>query len=235
MRVKSGHLAIALVCLVLGFLVSMQYRVQRLSEHVTSNRDPEMAVQLKAVEEARNKLQDEVARLRKQVTDIGQQQSAYKALGQELEHVQMLAGFTAVHGPGVTVVMDDSRAPLKPGENPNLQIIHDVDILQVVNELRASGAEAVAINGQRLVADTEIRCVGPTVVINGTRTAPPLRIQAVGNPDVLESGINLRGGIKDALATYGIQVSVKKEKDLPLPAFKGSSDFKFAEIVKGGA
>ena len=75
-------------------------------------------------------------------------------------------------GPGVTVEMNDAQKPVGSGQDPNLFIIHDDDILAVVNELFAAGAEAMCINGQRVVATTEVRCVGPVIMVNGNRVAP---------------------------------------------------------------
>ena len=67
-----------------------------------------------------------------------------------------------------------------------MYIIHDDDLLRVINELRAAGAEAIAINGERIVAMSEIRCAGPTLSVNNNRSAPPYEIKAIGNPNNLE-------------------------------------------------
>ena len=70
----------------------------------------------------------------------------------------MKAALTNVKGTGVSVLIEDSLKPIQSGENPNLYVIHDEDILRIVNELRAGGAEAIAINDQRLIGTSEIRC-----------------------------------------------------------------------------
>lgn len=74
------------------------------------------------------------------------------------------------------VTIDDSKRSSKPGENPNLYLIHDDDILKVINELWAAGAEAVSINEQRLIANSEIRCADSTLSVNNTRYSPPYDI-----------------------------------------------------------
>ena len=76
------------------------------------------------------------------------------------ETVRMRAGLTALTGPGVIVRLDDSSVKAKKGEDPNLYLIHDDDLLKVINELRAAGAEAISVNGQRLTGTSEIRCAG---------------------------------------------------------------------------
>lgn len=85
------------------------------------------------------------------------------------------AGLCAVEGPGIMVTLNDSKQKVKLGDNQNLYIVHDEDLLRVINELRAAGAEAIAINDQRLVSRSEIRCVGPTVTVNGKMFGPPFR------------------------------------------------------------
>lgn len=77
------------------------------------------------------------------------------------------------------VTVADSGKILEPGVNPNLYLVHDEDILKVVNELRAAGAEAISINGQRLIANSEIICSGPTIRVNRRPLAPPFVIKAL--------------------------------------------------------
>ena len=91
----------------------------------------------------------------------------------EPDMLKMQAGLTALEGEGVIIEMDDGNRAANTDENPNLYVIHDDDVLRVVNELRAAGAEAVSINGQRLIETSEIRCAGPTLSVNNVRSAAP--------------------------------------------------------------
>ena len=103
-----------------------------------------------------------------------------------------------------------------------MYIIHDEDILRVVNELRAGGAEAIAINDQRLIGTSEIRCSGPTITVNGKVFGAPFIVTAIGDPDTLNSALTLRGGVVDSLKHWGIKVTVKKEQSVAVPAFTGT-------------
>ena len=127
----------------------------------------------------------------------------------ELEKVRMNAGLLAGTGQGVVITLDDSNLPRQPGEDPNLFLIHDEDLLKVINELFAAGAEAVSVNGQRIITNSEIRCVGPTIIINSIKLAPPFIIQAVGDPEILETSLKMRGGVIESLQVFGIQVNIK--------------------------
>ncbi len=79
------------------------------------------------------------------------------------------------------------------GARSKLILIHDEDLLKLVNELKAAGAEAITVNEQRVVASTEIRCAGPTISVNNNRISPPYVIQAIGDPAGLESALKMRG------------------------------------------
>ena len=149
----------------------------------------------------------------------------------EDEELKFLAGRVAVEGEGIIITMNDSSNTAKAGENQNLYLIHDDDILRVINELRAAGAEAISINGQRLTAMSEIRCAGPTLSVNNVRSAPPYEISAIGDKKSLENSIKMRGGVEDTLKIWGIQISVETKDKIYIPAYKGSANHFYAKIA----
>ena len=94
-------------------------------------------------------------------------------------------------------------------------MVHDSDLRSVVNELFSAGAEAIAINDQRLVANSSIRCVGPTVLVNSERLAPPYKIAAIGKPDVLQSALDMQGGALDIEGLFMLDmIKIEKEPDV---------------------
>lgn len=235
MRLRQMPWAIALIFVVLGFMLTMQFKVQRevdLRDVTSLQRSQELARQLRKTEEDRDALMGEIQDLRDRLRSVASSQDEYKALAAQLEQAQLFAGLLPLAGPGVTITMNDSTKPVTPGENANNFIIHDEDVLRVINELFAGGAEAIAINNQRLVGKSEIRCTGPTITVNGVRTAPPIVITAIGDPAVLESAIMMRGGVAEGLKQWGIQVNLKKENALTVPAYKGTLKLQHATPVK---
>lgn len=163
--------------------------------------------------------------------------SAASTLNEELQKTKFLAGLTEVVGPGIVVTLTDSqKPPVAPGDQfLQKNLIHDVDVLNVVNELKATGAEAISVSGggakdgQRVVSVSAIRCVGPVVHVNGVPVAPPYVIQAVGETETLYNGLNIQGGVLDELRRYDpAMVRVEKKKKLRLPAFSGSTQPKYA-------
>ncbi|MBM3273713.1 MAG: DUF881 domain-containing protein [Candidatus Sericytochromatia bacterium] len=137
----------------------------------------------------------------------------------------------ALGGPGVEIVINDSAKPLTKGEDPNIAIVHNDDLLRLVNELRTAGAEAVALNDQRMVESSEITCAGTTILVNKTRIAPPFSIRAIGEPETMVNALKMRGGIVEYLQFYGIQVNISKKSEVLVPAFSGSTLRKFAKPV----
>ena len=113
----------------------------------------------------------------------------------------------------------------------NLYIIHDEDLLRVLNELRAAGAEAISLNDQRIVAMSEVRCAGPTVSVNNVRSAPPYVIKAIGAPKTLTSALRLRGGVVETFEFWGIQVKIKAADKVHIPALKAPRNFEYAQSV----
>ena len=114
-----------------------------------------------------------------------------------------------------------------------LPYIHDDDLLRLINELRAAGAEALAVNKERLLDISEIRCAGPTVSVNNTRFSPPYQIIALGEPKTLEGALRLRGGVIETLKFWGISVKVEQSDSLTVPAFKGTRRYEFAKVKEG--
>ncbi|MEW6547392.1 MAG: DUF881 domain-containing protein [Bacillota bacterium] len=235
MRSRGAQVAVALVMLVLGLMLALQYRVQqRAATDLAHRRTEELVELLQKAETERRRLEQEVAELRNTVSRLTQGQAAFQALQEELAKAQMLAGLVPVKGPGVTVTMDDSKRPIQKGQDINAFLLHDEDVLRVVNELFAAGAEAMSLNGQRVIATTEVRCAGPTISVNRVMTAPPIVIQAIGDPDVLERALRMRGGVVESLSFWGIEVTVKKEAEVTIPAYSGSLRFQYGRVAQTG-
>ena len=179
------------------------------------------------------KIQQEVDSLRKKETTLEKALSengkGNKALNDQLQDAKILAGLTELEGPGVKVTLKDKGGPM-PQE---AELIHDVDVLHATNELFAAGAEAISVNGQRLVANSSIRCAGPTILIDGVKVASPFEILAIGNTSVLYSSFTMSGGIMTGLAGASpSMVSVSKEESLRIPAFLGVTTMKVAAVPK---
>lgn len=227
LSIKQGQVAIALVCAVLGFMLAVQFRTtQDIRSSVPFQRVEDLSQRLSQTEKERDNLLKQMHELR-QTTGL---ESATK----ENENIRMGAGVVALEGKGIVITVDDSKRLSKAGDNPNLYLIHDEDLLKIINELWAAGAEAISINEQRLIATSEVRCAGPTLSVNNTRYSPPYEIRAIGEPQTLENSLKMRGGVIETLQFWGIQISVKNQEIVQVPAYKGTFRFEYAKSVKDG-
>lgn len=229
---KRFHWGLVVVGLILGLMLSMQFRV---TKEITANASMERMERLqREVEQAateRDELQVRLDELRDELDEIAAT-ARQDHLRSQLALFRMHAGLLPVTGPGLEVTLNDSPASLQPGDNANFLILHDEDLLKVLNELRAAGAEALAINNERILATSGIRCAGPTVVVNRTRRlTPPFVITAVGDPETMLAALEMRGGVLETLQFYNIQASAKKLDKVVIPAYTGSTAWNWADPV----
>lgn len=224
---KQGRIAIAVVSMIVGVMLVTQYRMtQTIAEgNVNLQRSGELALKI-------NSLQEERAGLKKQIATM-KEEGSLEGIKEENQLLSLRASLIDVEGPGVVLTITDSKTPVKDGENPNLYLIHDEDMLRIVNELRAAGAEAISINDQRLIGTSEIRCSGPTVTVNGKIFAPPFIIKAIGDTKTLHSALTMRGGVVESLKYWGIEVKIQDESHVTVPAYDGTIKQNYIK-VKGG-
>lgn len=220
----------AVIGLVLGIMLAFQFRFTKEIQRIESvQRVQELSTEVNQMKKDHEALQNQVNTLRAELDSATSQNPDLKG---ELEKAKVEAGVSELSGPGIEVTLNDSNINLRPGQNPNLYVLHDEDLLKVLNEIKAAGAEAVSINGQRLLATTEVRCTGPTIVLNkNKRLAPPYVITAIGNPDTLDNSLKMKGGVTEALQFWGIQVSVKKLAQVTVPAYSGGIKFEYAKAA----
>lgn len=237
MVIRKWQVSVAVVCLFLGFLLVLQYRSQRPKTELNLGavRLTELAQLYRDSEAERRSLRREVEDLRQQVVEASKGQHQAAAVVKQLEQTRRWAGLTTVVGPGVIVTVDSGTPSgrgtpggtagggLGVGAGPsNVSEVQDQDLLLLVNELAAAGAEAISINGQRHVATTEIRRAGAMIVVNNVPIDRPYTILAIGDPSTLVGSLRMRGGVVEQLATWGVRIDVTPSDSLTIPAYKGS-------------
>lgn len=241
MKNKKVQIALSFICLILSFIITIQFKSVKLNDKVENTRlqrAEELQVELKQEKDKSENLYQELLQNEKQLSTLqksnAENDTSYKQLLEQTEKLQTLAGVTDVEGPGVIVTLNDSKLKqsIISADDQNLYIIHDEDIWMVINELADAGAEAISLNDERLVGTSEIRCAGATVSVNNNRHAVPFVIKAIGNPDTLEAAINLRGGVKEYLTSFGLDFSLKKTDKVLVQRYTGVRNFKYAIPVK---
>ena len=150
-------------------------------------------------------------------------------LEEQIKEGNKLLGLTEVTGEGVTVTLkDNTSTPTSSIIDTSDLVVHDMDVLSVINELKNAGAEAISINDQRLVNTTGIVCDGNVIQINGQKVGAPFEIKAIGLSEQL-AALSRPGGYLSILQQYGIGTELVKSKNITIPKYTGSINFKYAE------
>ena len=128
------------------------------------------------------------------------------------------------------ITLDDSSLERPPeGASVNDLVVHSQDVQAVVNALWRSGAEAISINGQRLVDTSAVLCVGNTLLLNGTVHSPPYVVSAIGASRDRFDADRLVRRLKTATDAFGLRLQVERVTDLSVPAFRGATKLTYAQ------
>ena len=176
-------------------------------------------------------LRAEVDRLTAEETGIDPERSA------ELDRQAGIAGIGEVRGPAVSVTLDDApESVAAEGVDADLLVVHQQDIQAIVNLLWQSGAEAMTIQGQRVISTTGIKCVGNTVVLHGIPYAPPYVIKAIGDRERLQNGLATSEFVtvfQRYVDAFGMVYQTGFEADAAFPGYRGSMELRYARSLGG--
>lgn len=171
--------------------------------------------ELASLQERTIELQDGNSRLTERLTTLERSQREAR---NRLQRLKLRTGYSAVQGPGVRATVDDNP------DGDETQTVRDSDLALLVNGLWSAGAEAIAINGQRLTATTPIANVGPAIHIGPRPVNPPYTVRAIGNPATMQADFaNSSTGVAfNSLRTsLGLPFSMENVDSLSLPAASG--------------
>jgi uncharacterized protein YlxW (UPF0749 family) len=238
MRIKvwSWVGPVTMVCFVVGALLALQFTTQRKTGAASRYGRADVLAQMLAGYKAQVDSQDaEINDLRAKLNEYREastkNQGVLALLNKQLTQDQMALGLTEVMGPGIVMTLDDSTRASQAGEDKEPYLVHDYDLWPVVNELRSAGAEAIAINDQRVVGTTAIRCAGSVFNINNVPVASPFVIKAIGDPGALSGALNIPGGVVEQFRASDFPVKVETRKDLTIKAVPVAPSFRFAQPV----
>lgn len=234
----SQKMVIGSVCVILGIIIAMQFKIVQsnyLNGLAPTQRSAQLVSEYNKIKEERTALQAEIEQLQSKLADIensaSQESTLIKSMKDDLNKFKKIAGFTALLGPGIEVVVDNPPSEVNYGNE--IDIVNDYELLlSLVNELNAAGAEAISINDQRLISTSEIRAAGSSISVNTVYISAPIIIHAIGNGDVLEGAMNQRFGIVSRLRDNYYQVYVQKKDQLEIPKYSETLQFNYASPVE---
>lgn len=229
-----------LVAVFIGYLITvrLQTNITPYQGIVTIPKILEMKSEIESLNKEKlnlaSAIQEAQTKLASYESNINSKGNVLVNMRAELADARNYADFERVEGPGVIITMNDSLAEVREGENPNWYLIHDGDILEIINVLRDAGAEAISINDERVTATSNIRCGGPTINIDGKRHAVPFVIKAVGDPQKLGASAAAPSGYIDLMEFYEIRIDIQKVDKLVIEPYAGKYKLNYQKKTEGG-
>jgi len=208
---NPGSIAISIVCVVLGIIITWQYLSVNKNEElmrVGNLKLTEVQDELIAQKNNNEVLRQRLEEVQAENNRIKNEEVVEKQLKEDLERASILAGITNVSGSGLVITV--AKKVMEPD---------DLSLLEIVNDLRVAGAQAISINEERIVASSEITMAGNYIVINGQRTIAPFEIKAIGKPTEMERSITMLGGLKDTLDPL-LKIKIKKQEKIDIAAVR---------------
>ncbi len=210
------------------FLIGLLIAIGAVNSHGRDFR-PDRADDLRQLvhnQVARNQeLRATQAQLRDEMVGLAGAQVQDQELQRQVQLAGEQASVTAVYGKGVRVSLDDAHLEVAPaGVSDDALVVHQQDIQAVTNALWSGGAEAMSIQGQRVIATTGIKCVGNSVVLQGVPYAPPYVIEAIGEPERLLAALDASPAVsvyRQYVEAYGLGYSAEAVEQLELPGYNG--------------
>ena len=232
---KVEAIVLMVMCFILTIAIAIQIKtVNNNGTTVSMNqRESNLKAQVLKMKEKYENQYEELEEKNKELEQIRQQatenNTELEDLERKIKEYNILLGNTDVTGTGITVTLNDGKTESLLLEPDNL-IVHAENVLAVVNELKNAGAEAISINGQRIVNTTAIPCDGNVIVVNGEKISTPIEITAIGLTEMLAT-LNRVGGTLDNFQDLGKIVDVKRNQSVKVPKYTGVISFKYAKTV----
>jgi uncharacterized protein YlxW (UPF0749 family) len=215
-------------CLLVGLLLVTAYQQSHLSAPARDAARTDLITRITNLQQAGSRMDGQAKQLAAEVNTLRDRQLSSQG-DSSLRNLDVVSGGVAVRGPGVTIEVSEPAQPQATvgngragtGSQPQAAVLHDRDIRAVVNQLWASGAEAIAVNGIRLTATTAIRFAGESILVDFQTISTPYTISAIGNRDTLlldfaDSPIARQ--LKTAQAVLGIGFKFSGKSVLTLPS-----------------
>ncbi|HYB80328.1 MAG TPA: DUF881 domain-containing protein [Mycobacterium sp.] len=227
-RMLFGALAI-LLCLLLGIAIVTQVRQTKSGDSLETARPADLLVLLDSLRQREATLNTEVSELQNTLNSLqasgNTDQAAIQAAQARLAALSILVGAVGATGPGVTVTIEDPG----PGVSPEA-------MLDVINELRAAGAEAIEINdvhqSVRVGVDTWVVGTPGSLTIDGKTLSPPYSILSIGDPPTLAAAMNIPGGAEDSIKRVGARMSVQQADRVDVTTLRQPKPYQYAQPVK---
>ena len=226
---------------IIGFIAAAQWNSSLARQEFITSAQRVLITEAEQAQREQERLRSDIEAAEDQVrgfqeADVGSQ-ATREELNDRLAAARLKTGLVEVRGPGMVLEISDSQREVPIGESPTNYIVLVDDLRDIVTALWASDAEAISINGERLVASSSIYGVGASILVNTAFLSPPFRIEAIGPPglhDRFLANPTYLARVARRIDAYGLQFASEPRDDIELPEFIGNTRLRWgAPVVEG--
>ena len=220
---KFISLTLGIMCLILTFGIAIQVKTTNslgttVGTNATENELRSAVLKSKEkYDNLYNELEEAEKQLEAERTNVTQNNGELENLENSIKEANKSLGLTDVTGTGVII------------EDPNDLLVHDIDLIRLVNELKNAGAEAISVNDQRIVTNTSIECEGSVIKVNGVKIGAPFEIKAIGLPELLSNTDRVGGYLWKMREDWALKAKLKKFDNITIPKYTGVIKYEYAE------
>lgn len=218
MKRKIPYKGLFICSIILGILVSLQVKVLNRENNgmTTSKKGQELSIELKSLKKEEEELNMEIKAIKDNI-DRYKKSDGSSALKEELKEYETLAGYNNVEGEGIEIIIKDSES----SQNGYSSIVYNYDLfLSMINKLNSAQANAISINGERIINESYFTIKQDKLYLNNTIIEEPFIIKAIGNPDTLASAIQIKYGIVWEMEKYyNVKVDVQKKENIKINGY----------------
>lgn len=241
MRKKEIAIILGTVCFILTMAICIQIKtVKSITEEegISLNDNAELKDEVlrwrQTYKDAYKQLEEAEDRLELARTQAATNSSIDTETETNIKHNNRLLGLSEVKGSGIIIKLDDNRE-VKADEvlDINSYLVHYSDLIHIVNELFNADADAISINGKRIVNTTSIFCDGNIIRVNDEMVGVPIEIKAIGHPENLYYNAAVRpGGYIELMKEGGVIVTIEKSQDITIPKYEGVYKYEYISSVE---
>lgn len=234
---KNVQISFAVIFLVLGIVISVQYKSMQKNKSLIqaeAKSVQDVQAQLLRQKEYSDSLSKQISEYQKKIENYEKNIDVEDMVKKDLEQARVLAGLADVKGKGVIITIDDTNVSnnikgIVPDSNG--YYVSYLDLLDVLNDLKAAGAEAISLNDERIISTSEVRSAGDFIRINNKKYNRPFTIKVIGDPSTLESSMRIREGTIYRLMLQNIDVTIKQDDNILIPKYNGIINFNYLNKV----
>lgn len=238
---KQIAVTLGIMCLILTCAIAVQIRTMNSASSTASRTLADNALRDNVLKwkEKYDNLSEELKKAEKKLEEVRQEatqnDTVSSAKEEELQKNNTLLGLTNVTGSGIIIELEDGKLEnsILAIDNSSDVLVHNDDLMSLLNELVNAGAEAVEINGQRVVNTSSITCEGNIIKINGEKIGSPFTIKAIGSQALLYGQITREGSYLNLMADRGVNIKdVKQLDNISIQKYSGTISYKYIQAVK---